>query len=193
MRSFLCIVLLIIGYSAVFFVVHALFSFVRNGCGKFGPFIATGRAVQKEMLSLASERLKKAVSKKLVVDLGSGTGTLLIPLAKAFPEHEFVGYEWDFVPLLWAKWKSRKLKNITWHRQNFMTCHHGNADIIFCYILKTMGEPLGRKLNQEIKNDCLVICELFPLHYLQQVDDIEVSLYKVPVHLYLYQKRGSLK
>lgn len=191
MRLFICIVFLIIGYGAFFFVLHAFFSLVRGGCGKFAPFVATSGLAKQEMLTLARNRLKKVTEKQLIVDLGSGTGTLLIPLAKEFPMHCFLGYEWDFIPLMWAKWRSRKLKNIEWRRQNFMAYHCGEADILFCYILKTMSEPLGKKLSLEIKDSCLVISELFPLNYLPQIGHIKSSLCGMPVHLYLYQKASD--
>lgn len=185
----ICILFLIIGYGAILFILHAIFSFIKCGCGKFAPFVVTTGQAKKVTLDLARNQLKQDTKEQLIIDLGSGSGTLLIPLALEFPQHRFVGYEWDYIPFLWAKWRGRHFKNLKFVRQNFMDYNCGKADIVFCYIIKAMSEPLGKKLQQEIKADCLVICELFPLNHLKLIQRVDSSLYGMPISLYLYEKK----
>ena len=55
-------------------------------------------------------------------------------------------------------------------------------------------EPMyGYQLAQEIKKDCIVISEMFPLGYLHEIKQIESSIYGVPEKIYVYQKPHSQK
>ena len=128
-----------------------------------------------------------------VTDLGCGSGALLLPLAKEFPEHQFTGYEWDIVPLTMGKIKAAGLKNITFVKGDYMKQSYADMDLILCYVLKVTGEPLGKKLAQEIKQDCIVISEMFPLGHLHEIKQIESSIYGVPEKIYVYQKPHSQK
>ncbi len=190
MKIFLCIFILFTGYGALLFVLHAVYSFVKGGCGKTAPFVITPKFVRKQVFLMAEKLLKEASDGQTVVDLGSGTGALLIPLAKRFPNHQFVGYEWDFIPLLWAKWRSRALKNVTWYRQDFMTAHFESADLIFCYILASQTEPLGLKLSNEMKETAHVISMLYPLNHLVEQEALESVFMGLPFRVYVYCGNG---
>lgn len=169
MKIFFVCVILLIGYSALFYVIHSIYSLLKGGFGKFAPFVPSVGTSKNTMLDIARKQLRKSNKSLTVIDLGSGTGSLLIPLAKEFPQHRFVGIEWDFIPLVFAKFYSHKLKNIYWYKQNFMTYSCSDADIVFCYLLKTMQERVGLKLSQEIKKECIVITELYPVNHLKLI------------------------
>ena len=169
MKIFLICVILLVGYGARFYVIFSIFSFLKCGWGKFAPYVPSVGKSKETVLNITRKRLLESEKPLTIVDLGSGTGSLLIPLAKEFPEHRFVGIEWDCVPLIVAMFKSRKLKNVQWHKQNFMQYSCSDADVVFCYLLKTMRDPLGLKLSKEIKNDCIVITELYSLNHLKVI------------------------
>lgn len=170
MSLFFIILILCIGYGAIFFLLHAIYSFIKGKCGQFAPFVPSVGESKKQTLEWARQKLLSADHPLTVVDLGSGTGSLLIPLAREFPQHRFIGLEWDSILLLFALIKSFRLRNIEWHRQNFMDYSCAHADIIFCYIIKTMRERIGKKLAREIKSDCIVISELYSLSELKQLE-----------------------
>ncbi len=170
MTTFIVIIFLIIGYGAIFYVLHAIYSFVKGKCGKFAPYVPSVGESKEYMLGWARKKLLEAEEQMTVIDLGSGSGTLLIPLAKEFPQHRFVGLEWDGIPLLMAMLRSVRLKNVEWHKQDFMTYSCADADIVFCYILKTMRERVGKKLAREIKQDCMVISELYQVTDLKLIE-----------------------
>ena len=123
-----------------------------------------------------------------VTDLGCGSGVLLLPLAKEFPQHEFIGLEWDIVPLTMGRIKALGLKNIKFVKGDYMKTSHSDMDLIMCYVLKVTGEPLGKKLAKEIKDDCVVISEMFPLGHLDEVKQIESSIYGIPEKIFIYKK-----
>lgn len=179
---------LIIGFMALVYVVYQLYSFVRCGCGKYGPFVSSYGKIKDDILDEARSILKKSKKKMKVTDLGCGSGALLLPLAKEFPEHEFVGLEWDVVPLTMGKIKARGLKNISFVKGDYMKTSHKDMDLIMCYVLKVTGEPLGKKLAKEIKDSAIVISEMFPLGHLEEIKQINSSVYGVPEKIFVYKK-----
>ena len=190
MKLFCLILILLIGYTALFFVIYALYSFLKCGCGRFAPYVPSVGKAKDCMLACARKKLQNASMPITIIDMGSGTGSLLIPLAREFPQHHFIGLEWDKVPYLIARFKSKKLQNIQWRCENFMNYPCQTADIIFCYILKSAQNRVGQKLANEIKDDCLVISELFTLPQLEQFKQYKTTI-GVPV--YLFRKKMSSK
>lgn len=169
MKTFFIYVILLIGYSALFYVIYSIYSLLKCQMGQFAPYVPSVGISKNKMLNIARKQLQASKKPLTVVDLGSGTGSLLIPLAKEFPQHRFVGIEWDFIPFTIAKFYSRKLKNIQWYKQNFMSYSCSQSDIIFCYPLKSMQEMLGLKLSHEIKKECTLITELYPVNHLRLI------------------------
>ena len=184
---------LIIGFLALVYVVYQFYSFIKCGCGKYGPFVSSYGKIKEDMLEEARSVLKKSKKSLKVTDLGCGSGALLIPLAKEFPNHEFVGLEWDIVPLTMGKIKARGLNNISFVKGDYMKTNHGDNDLIMCYVLKTTGEPLGKKLAEEIKDTTVVISEMFPLGHLEEVKQIQSSIYGVQEKIFVYKKPSAKK
>ncbi len=179
---------LLVGFGAIVYLLYQVYSYIRCGCGKYGPFVSTYGKIKEDMLNEAREVLKNAKHPLKVTDLGCGSGALLIPLAKEFPEHEFTGLEWDAVPLTMGKIKGAGLKNLKFVQGDYMKTSHADMDLIMCYVLKVTGEPLGKKLAEEIKPDCVVISEMFPLGHLEEVKQIQSSIYGVPEKVFVYRK-----
>lgn len=180
----------ILFFAATIYVCYQFYSFIRCGCGKYGPFVSSYGKLKEDILDEARAILKKAKRPFKVTDLGCGSGALLLPLAQEFPNHEFVGLEWDIVPLTMGKIKAhiRGLKNIRFVKGNYMKESHADMDLIMCYVLKVTGEPLGKKLSEEIKDDCVVISEMFPLKHLEEVKCVQSSLWGVPEKYFVYRK-----
>lgn len=184
---------LFFGFAAVVYLIYQVYSYVRCGCGKYGPFVSSYGKIKLDMIAEARAALKKAKKPMKVTDLGCGSGVLLLPLAKEFPEHEFIGLEWDVVPLTMGKIKAKLagLKNIKFVKGNYMKESHANMDVIMCYVLKVTGEPLGKKLASEIKDTAVVISEMFPLGHLEEVKQIKSSLAGVPEKIFVYKKPAA--
>lgn len=192
-NGILVLLALIIGIGALVYVVYQFYSFIKCGCGKYGPFVSSYGKIKEDILDEARKVLKKSKKPLKVTDLGCGSGALLIPLAKEFPQHEFVGLEWDVVPLTMGKIKARGLKNIRFVKGDYMKTNHSDMDLIMCYVLKVTGEPLGKKLAKEIKETTVVISEMFPLGHLEEVKQIQSSIYGVPEKIFIYKKPESKK
>ena len=181
---------LIIGFAAVIYLIYQVYSYIRCGCGKYGPFVSSYGKIKMDMIAEARAALKKSKKPMKITDLGCGSGALLLPLAKEFPEHEFIGLEWDIVPLTMGKIKAKLagLQNIKFVKGNYMKESHADMDVIMCYVLKVTGEPLGKKLAAEIKDSAVVISEIFPLGHLEEVKQIKSSLAGIPEKIFVYKK-----
>lgn len=105
-------------YFSVFFLFLAcignlwLIVYFIKSKGENPPFIASWGKPKKEIIWQADLFLKQNPH-ATTADLGCGSAGLLIPLAKKFPHHNFVGYEWDILPYMLAIYKTRNLPNIT--------------------------------------------------------------------------------
>lgn len=192
-NGLLILLALLIGTMAIIYLIYQMYSYIKCGCGKYGPFVSTYGKIKEDMLNEAREVLKKAKKPLKVTDLGCGSGALLIPLAKEFPEHEFIGLEWDIVPLTMGKIKGAGLKNLKFVQGDYMKTSHADMDLIMCYVLKVTGEPLGKKLAEEIKPTCVVISEMFPLGHLKEIKQIQSSIYGVPEKVFVYKKPETHK
>jgi SAM-dependent methyltransferase len=183
-------VALFFGFAAIIYLIYQVYSYVRCGCGKYGPFVSSYGKIKMDMIAEARAALKNAKKPMKITDLGCGSGVLLLPLAQEFPEHEFIGLEWDIVPLTMGKIKAKLagLKNIKFVKGNYMKESHADMDVIMCYVLKVTGEPLGKKLASEIKDTAVVISEMFPLGHLEEVKQIKSSLAGVPEKIFVYKK-----
>lgn len=187
---------LLLFFGAAIFVLYQFYSyFIRCRCGNYGPFVSSYGKLKEDILDEARAYLKKSKKKMKIIDLGCGSGALLLPLAKEFPEHEFIGLEWDIVPLTMGKVKAkmRGLANIRFVKGDYMKESHADMDLILCYVHKVTGEPLGKKLAKEIKESAVVISEMFPLYHLEEVKQVQSSLLGIPEKYFVYRKPAKKK
>ncbi len=108
-------------------------------------------------------------SNKIIMDLGSGWGSFLIPLAKQFPAHSFIGIEKAFLPYFYAKIKGRRFKNLRFERQNFFLSDISKADIVILYLIAHIMPRVTQKCLSEMKNGAVIYSNHFPLTNIQPV------------------------
>lgn len=188
LTNFLTYLTLIFAFAGCFLELYYIIAYIRSGFGKYPPFIASLGHTRKHMIEEAENFLKNKKDKTVVVDLGCGSGCLLIPLAKKFPQHTFIGYDWDYIPFGIAKFRCRKISNITLFRCSFMKVSHKNADLILYFGIMSLKEPLGKKLQSEIKPQTLVLSEAFPLNHLKLKKEKQTSACKIPLKIFIYTK-----
>ena len=99
LEGFLMLVISLIGIASIYFMLNS--QFMRNS-----PPVPSSGKVKIAMIEDVAQILKEK-SDQLVMDLGSGWGTLLLPLAKKFPNHHFIGIEYGCIPYWVSKFRSR--------------------------------------------------------------------------------------
>lgn len=103
------------------------FAAAGNGTGIMSPFY-----------QFALEQIAQALpSNGTVVDLGCGSGALLLPLAELFPKLRFVGVDLSENMLAIAKNESvkRQLKNVSFLQENFTqlsSIADNSIDFVYC-------------------------------------------------------------
>ncbi len=71
----------------------------------------------------------------VIYDLGSGWGSLVIALARAFPGADVRGVELSPLPYWIARLRTRNLANVTLTRGDFFRCDLADADAVTCYLM----------------------------------------------------------
>lgn len=119
----------------------------------------------------------------VVYDLGCGTGTLTFAAAKKNPQIKSIGYEISIIPYLIAKIKSFAYKNAEIRFGNLFKQPMNDADTIFIFLLSKSYPKLIAKLKQEVKDDCRIVVEAWPLPNIEPAETItEEKL--LPVYIY---------
>lgn len=97
------------------------------------------------------------------VDLGVGLGSVVYPLAIAFPAMPIVGLEKAPLPWLWAKFRCKKQTNVTIRYESLWQSHLSEYAIAFAFLSPPVMEALGQKLKQEMRTGSLFISSSFPV------------------------------
>lgn len=129
---------------------------------RFSPPVPSSGRTKKAILQDASAFLE-ARQNLTVVDLGSGWGTLLLPLAKKFPQHRFVGYELTKLPYFISRWRGRKLANLQFKRQDFFDADLSEANVVFCFLLPAAMQKCQEKIVPQLQNGAVLYANRFAL------------------------------
>lgn len=161
MSSFeiLSFVLLVV---AVIFEYYYIYCFVRSKMGKYPPFVPTKKEMLDEIKNAADFVLSSPESKN-IVEPGCGDARILKALSEKYPQHSYVGYEWDFVPYFLAKFKTRKNKNISILRRNFMKEDYTAVSLVVLFTGNEIAHDLSAKLKQDLPKGAIIISESFEL------------------------------
>lgn len=167
----------------IYWVLTGLLSVARGHTA----FVPTVGQAKKIMMDEARRYLKKSKKPVAVVDLGSGIGSLLIPLARAFPQHRFIGYEWDWLWCAVSKMRSRGLPNAAFRCQDFKKAHFSHVHLVLSYVgIGYAEKELGQKLNRELPDNALVIAQSFQMRRLKLVRKIPLNRLGIPCHIFIY-------
>lgn len=181
----LLLLFVFVGFIVYFYMIASGFF---HGLGQYATFVPAVGKGRKDTIALASDILRKSKKKLRIADLGAGNGALLIPLAKAFPQHQFTGYEWDFLAYWWGRWRIRKIPNLTFYRQDYFKADLSQTNMIVSYIGigKREKADLGKKLMRELPHQAWVINLTYPMHYLPLVKIVPTQICHVPTRIFVY-------
>ena len=123
-----------------------------------------------------------------VIDLGSGWGTVVIALSKAYPNREVIGYELSTVPWLISVLLKQvmRLENLSIYRRNFLASPFPKSSTLICYLYPGGMIKLEEKLKDEGSQIDRIISNTFvlPSHVAQEVIKLD-DLYGSSVYKYL--------
>jgi SAM-dependent methyltransferase len=160
------------------FGITIFFAWIGWGTFFYGvPLVPTSSHIAKKMIDIANIQKNKKV-----YDLGCGTGTILFQLPK-----NVIGYGYDLVfPAIWyAKLKNLFLrKNIFFERADFFQKKLHDADIIFCYLFRSVMDRFYREKWNELSKGCWIISHGFPIRALNPKKIIRIGKAKI----FMYRK-----
>lgn len=148
---------------------------------------------RKAMLA-ALDNTVKSRDKGPIIDLGSGWGTLVIAIAKKYPQQQVVGYELSWLP--WAfsvLWKHcLGIKNVTIYRKNFLNIDLNNASVLCCYLFSSAMRSIDTKLSSERNSPVFIISNTFSLPNLKPSHTIPLSdFHRSNIFVYLWQPKDN--
>lgn len=121
------------------------------------PWVPT----RKKEMNLLLKNLDVKPGEK-IYELGCGTGSIVMALAKAHPTAQFFGYEISILPYLIAKIRSLWRKNVHICYKNLFSQSLSDADIVICFLLTKAYDRLAIKFAKELKQDAIVVIEGWP-------------------------------
>jgi len=116
------------------------------------------------------------LEKGKIVELGSGWGHLLFPLAKKYKNCQVVGYENSPIPYIFSLLLNHA-SNLKIIRKNFFYTSLKDADLIICYLFPKGMAQLKTKFKKELKPTAKIISHTFAIpgwkaNHIIKVDDI---------------------
>jgi hypothetical protein len=164
--------------TVVFIAISLIYSTLQLG---ISPMPSSNKAYNA-MLNLVDETGAGAI-----IDLGSGWGNFVIPIAKCKPQRQVIGYEMSLLPWLTSTIlkKLLRLKNLTLYRKNFYKVTLPPASVIVCYLYPQAMKQIQEKLLFEQPKVDFLISNNFALPAWQPNKVIKLDdFYKSPIYLY---------
>ncbi|MCB1958226.1 MAG: class I SAM-dependent methyltransferase [Rhodocyclaceae bacterium] len=134
----------------------------------------------------AVSRLLEARAEGALLDIGSGTGSLLRPLARTHPGWRLVGIESAPLPHWLSRWLARGQPNIRLARGDFFAADWGDFDVIYAFLSPVPMARVWAKACREMKPGALVVSNAFPIPEVAPGEVIEVGDRRA-TRLYVYR------
>jgi len=156
---------LLIAAMLVVIVISSIgiYLFISSSFQKYAPPVRSSGKLKDTVLAEISKQLEEASAKQKIVDLGSGWGTLLLPLAQKFPQHEFVGIERAFTPFMVSSLRARKLPNLSFVHDDFFKYDLAETNIVILFLIGFMMPKVTQKCVKELPKGAMVYASRFAL------------------------------
>ncbi|MBX3680506.1 MAG: class I SAM-dependent methyltransferase [Rhodocyclaceae bacterium] len=118
-----------------------------------------------------------------LLDIGSGTASVLRPLARRFPGWRFLGIESAPLPHLLACLLARKQANVQLRRGDFFAQDWGDYAVIYAFLSPVPMQRVREKALLEMRAGSVLISNSFPLpetvpdHVVEVADSRRTHLY----------------
>lgn len=164
------------------YILYALWEILHHRA----PFVpsptATRKIAFKEIVKLISSQNEP----KTTIDAGCGNGHLLGRLAKKYPQHRFIGIEYNPMLYNYCQHKYRKLKNLVFLNQDLLAFDYNQADIIYYFGFPKLTVALQEKLLHTTKKIDLIALDA-TFEKLTLVDKKSFRFWLTHSYLYHYK------
>lgn len=142
-------------FLAAFLVLLATFRGVASGQI---PLYLSGAVARREVLALARE-----MGVDSVIDLGAGTGSLVVPLARVAPEIRWIGIENSPLPWAIARLRSIGLRNCEIRFADLWRTDLSQAQLVYAFLSPAPMRRLWRKASTEMPAGACLLSNSFPV------------------------------
>lgn len=97
----------------------------------------------------------------IIYELGSGWGSLVVRLARVFPQAQIRGIEWSPLPYWIARLRTRHMPNVQLTRGNFFASDLRDAHAVTCYLMIGPMRPLAALLDAMLQHGTAVVSVTF--------------------------------
>jgi len=173
------IVYLLILVGVVYAVITIVWYTIRNGISP----MPTGLRVQRAIFDV----LQNIDPDGVVVELGSGWGTLASGIARRFPSCRVTAFENSPVPYLFSQFSQcvMPVTNLVIERRDFYGISLTDADVVICYLYSGAMERLREKFERELRSGTWVISHTFAVPAWTPNEVVEArDLYHTKVYIY---------
>ena len=154
---------------------------------KFPPFIPSFGKEKCVLVKEVTKILKKSKNQLTILDPGCGTGTLLLRLAKEFPNHKFIGIEWSLLFAFICKMRCNMFKNIEFIHGDLFKHDFGQADIIICFLMEPLMKKFSEKLLTDNKKEQIIFTNTFKIPNLPLVQEVGTGKGILFKNIYVYK------
>lgn len=124
-----------------------------------------------------------------LLDLGSGTGSLLRPLARLRPDCSLEGIESAPAPYLLSALLARRQPNIAVARGDFFQIPWTDYDLVYAFLSPVPMDAVWRKARAELRPGALLVSNSFPVEDAEPEQIVDVTDRR-RTRLYCYQPAG---
>ena len=153
--------------SGIFFLFLMWLFYTKFYGAEYYP---ASKKVVRKMIEFA-----KLEKKDAAYDLGCGDGRIVIEAAKKC--RKAVGIEIDMIRMLWAKLKSRKIKNVRIMHGNMFLQDIKDADVIFIFLRQKANDKLLEKFKKELKPGSMIVSHYWKMSLKPYAVDEKLRVY----------------
>ena len=154
---------------------------------KYPPFVPSFGKEKGIIIEEVRKALKNSQKQLVVLDPGCGTGTLLLKLAKEFPNHKFVGIEWNKVVAGICSFRAWRRKNLEVISDDMFKHDFGAADVIMCFLMPEMLDKFSKKLLADNKNKQIIFSNSFQIPNLKLDREVKTGKGILFKDIYIYK------
>jgi hypothetical protein len=168
---------------SLLFMISIWVGVVRTGISP----MPSSRGAIREILNFIPK-----TGKGPIIELGSGWGTLAIPLARAHPQRQIICYELSSIPWLFLRLSAvlLRLHNIETHHKSFQDADLSSAAVVVCYLFPQGMTLLAPKLESELAPKAIIVSNTFALPGWKPAQEVRLQdMYRTPIYQYTVPKQ----
>ena len=153
--------LIVCSLSIIFWIylIYAIWEVAHHRA----PFVPSPINSGKLGIKKISDLLKNKNTPQTIVDAGCGNGYILAALAKKYPQHKFIGIEYNKTLFNYCQKHYKGTQNLTFMNQDMLIYDYSKVDIIYYFGIPALTEGLQNVILNTKKNiDLISIEQTFP-------------------------------